>query len=163
MAAAAPEMGHKAPDLELPSHKGNTVRLKDFQGKKHVVLYFYPKDDTPGCTREACDFRDTYKELAKKDVVILGVSKDTVASHERFAAKHELPVPLLSDAESDVAQRYGVWKEKNLYGQTSKGIERTTFLIDKDGVVRRIFPRVRIEGHAGEIAAAVDELEADPR
>jgi peroxiredoxin Q/BCP len=152
--------GRQAPDFALPSHKGDTVRLKDFRGKKHVVLYFYPKDDTPGCTREACDFRDAYAGLAGRDVVVLGVSKDDVTSHERFAAKHELPFALLSDSEGDVAERYGVWKEKTLYGRTSMGIERTTVLIDKHGVVRSIFPRVRVEGHADEIAAAVDELES---
>lgn len=155
-----PQEGRTAPPFELPTHMGNTVRLEDFRGKKHVVLYFYPKDDTPGCTREACDLRDNYKALAKKDVVVLGVSKDSVDSHGRFADKFGLPFPLLSDAANDVAERYGVWKERELYGRRTKGIERTTFLIDKEGVVRKIFPRVRVEGHVDEIARAVDDLEA---
>ena len=159
MPTAEPRVGERAPDFTLPTQAGNTVGLRDFRGTKHVVLYFYPKDDTPGCTREACDFRDTYKQLAKQDIVVLGVSKDSVESHQRFAAKHELPFPLLSDSGSDVAERYGAWKEKSLYGKKSMGIERTTFLIDKQGVLRRIFPRVRVEGHADEIAAAVSELE----
>jgi thioredoxin-dependent peroxiredoxin len=159
MPNAAPQVGRKAPDFALPSNQGGTVRLDDFSGKQHVVLYFYPKDDTPGCTREACDFRDRHRGLSRKDVVILGVSKDSVASHEKFASKYELPFPLLSDAASDVSERYGVWKEKSLYGRTSMGIERTTFLIDKEGVLRNVFPKVKVEGHLGEIEAAIDALE----
>jgi peroxiredoxin Q/BCP len=158
MPNAEPQVGRKAPDFALPSNQGGTVRLKDFHGKKHVVLYFYPKDDTPGCTREACDFRDGQKGLTRKDVVILGVSKDSVASHEKFASKYELPFLLLSDAEGDVSERYGVWKEKSMYGRTSRGIERTTFLIDKEGVLRNVFPKVKVEGHLGEIEAAIDAL-----
>jgi peroxiredoxin Q/BCP len=151
-------VGRQAPEFALPSQTGETVRLADFRGKKNVVLYFYPKDDTPGCTREACDFRDALPGLGRKDVVVLGVSKDGVASHEKFASKYELPFPLLSDAQGDVAERYGVWKEKSLYGRTALGIERTTFLIDKHGVLRKVFPKVRVEGHVDEIAAALDEL-----
>ncbi len=158
MSDAEPRVGRQAPDFALPSQTGETVRLRDFRGKKNVVLYFYPKDDTPGCTREACDFRDALPELTRKDVVVLGVSKDGVASHEKFASKYELPFPLLSDAQGDVAERYGVWKEKSLYGRTALGIERTTFLIDKEGVLRKVFPKVRVEGHVDEIAAALDEL-----
>ncbi|HEY7462689.1 MAG TPA: thioredoxin-dependent thiol peroxidase [Gemmatimonadota bacterium] len=158
MSDAEPRVGRQAPEFALPSQTGETVRLADFRGKKNVVLYFYPKDDTPGCTREACDFRDALPGLGRKDVVVLGVSKDGVASHEKFASKYELPFPLLSDAQGDVAERYGVWKEKTHYGRTALGIERTTFLIDKEGVLRKVFPKVRVEGHVDEIAAALDEL-----
>ena len=154
-----PQVGREAPDFELPAHTGAPVRLKDFRGRKNVVLYFYPKDDTPGCTREACDFRDAHERLAGKDAVILGVSKDPLDSHERFAAKHGLPFTLLSDAGGDVAERYGVWKEKSMYGRKSMGIERTTFLIDKQGVVRKVFPRVSVEGHADAIAAELETLQ----
>ena len=134
------------------------MKLEDYRGKKNVVLYFYPKDDTPGCTREACDLRDGQSRLVRKDVVVLGVSKDSVASHEKFATKYDLPFALLSDADGDVCERYGVWKEKTMYGKTSMGIERTTFLIDKDGVVRNVFPKVKVEGHFDEIEAAIDAL-----
>jgi peroxiredoxin Q/BCP len=158
MPNAEPQVGQEAPDFALPSNQGDTVRLSDFRGKKHVVLYFYPKDDTPGCTREACDLRDAHATFSRRDVVVLGVSKDGVASHETFASKYELPFKLLSDAASDVSERYGVWKEKAMYGRTSKGIERTTFLIDKDGVLRKVFPKVKVEGHVGEIEAAIDAL-----
>lgn len=156
-----PREGRPAPDFELPTHLGTTVRLSDFKGKRNVVLYFYPRDDTPGCTREACAFRDTYDGLTKRDAVVLGISKDSVESHARFAAKHGLPFPLLSDAEGDVAERYGVWKEKNLHGRRSMGIERTTFVIDKAGAVRKVFPRVSVDAHAEEIAAALDALEPE--
>ena len=158
MPNAAPQVGRQAPDFDLPSNQGGTVRLQDFRGKKNVVLYFYPKDDTPGCTREACDLRDGHRGLARKDVTVLGVSKDSVASHEKFASKYELPFALLSDAEGDVCERYGVWKEKTSYGRTSMGIERTTFVIDKEGVLRNVFPKVKVEGHFDEIEAAVDAL-----
>jgi peroxiredoxin Q/BCP len=151
-------VGDPAPDFDLASHQGGRVRLTDFRGEKHVVLYFYPKDDTPGCTREACDFRDD-RELVAHDVVVLGVSKDPVESHTRFAEKYQLPFALLAD-DDQVAERYGVWKEKNLYGRTSMGIERTTFLIDKEGVIRRIFPRVKVEGHVEEIAREAATLGA---
>ena len=155
-----PQVVRAAPDFELPSHLGDTVRLKDFRGKKNVVLYFYPKDDTPGCTREACDLRDDHPRLAGEDVVVLGVSKDPVESHARFAQKYELPFPLLSDAGSDVSESYGVWKDKNLYGRRSMGIERTTFLIDKQGVLRKVFPHVKVEGHVEAIRSELAKLEA---
>ena len=157
--ARGPQEGQKAPDFALPSHTGNTVRLADFKGKKNVILYFYPRDDTPGCTREACDFRDRHELLGSRDTVVLGVSKDPLESHLRFATKYELPFPLLSDAQGDVVERYGVWKEKKSYGRTFMGIERTTFLIDKQGVLRKIFPRVDPEGHAAAIAAEIAALE----
>lgn len=157
--AAAPRAGDPAPPFELPDQQGRTVRLEDFHGRKHVILYFYPRDDTPGCTREACDLRDRHAALGRRDVEVLGVSADPVDSHARFAAKYELPFRLLADAGGEVSQRYGVWKEKNLYGRRTRGIERTTFVIDKHGTLRRVFPKVRVEGHAEELEAAVAELE----
>jgi peroxiredoxin Q/BCP len=155
-----PREGHPAPEFELPDQSGTTVKLADFRGRQHVVLYFYPKDDTPGCTREACDFRDAYDDLTERDVAILGVSRDAQDSHARFAEKYGLPFTLLSDTGGDVSERYGVLKERTVHGRPSRGIERTTFLIDKEGVLRRMFPQVRVEGHVGEIAAAVDALGA---
>ena len=157
--AQFPQEGRPAPDFELPAHGGGTVKLSDFRGRRNVVLYFYPKDDTPGCTREACDFRDAYDDLTRRDVAILGVSKDTLDSHARFAEEYGLPFTLLSDTSGDVSERYGVWGERKRYGRISHGIERTTFLIDKEGVLRRVFPQVRVEGHVDEIAAAVDALQ----
>ncbi|MFN2432892.1 MAG: peroxiredoxin [Gemmatimonadota bacterium] len=154
-----PQEGRPAPEFALPAHGGDVVGLGDFRGRKHVILFFYPKDDTSGCTREACDFRDAYGELERRDVAVLGVSKDPLDSHRSFASKHGLPFPLLSDAGTDVAERYGVWRESRRYGRTSKGIERTTFLIDKQGILRRVFPKVQVAGHVAEITAAVDELE----
>jgi peroxiredoxin Q/BCP len=156
---AAPGVGDAAPPFELPDQSGRTVRLADFRGRQHVILYFYPKDDTPGCTREACDLRDRHAALGRKDVAVLGVSADPVDSHARFAAKYDLPFPLLADEGAEVSKRYGVWKEKNLYGRRSHGIERTTFLIDREGVVRRVFPKVRVDGHARELEEAVAALD----
>ncbi|MBA2564139.1 MAG: thioredoxin-dependent thiol peroxidase [Gemmatimonadetes bacterium] len=163
MESDAPKVGEAPPEFELPSQTGECVRLRDFHGRKHVVLFFYPKDDTPGCTREACDLRDDHSELARSDVVVLGVSRDSTESHARFASKYGLPFQLLSDADGDVCARYGVWKEKNRFGRTSHGIERTTFVIDKAGVLRKVFPRVSVEGHAKEIAAAVATLQIAER
>ena len=160
MPAVPPQAGEPAPAFELPDQEGRAVRLADFRGEKHVILYFYPKDDTPGCTREACDLRDRHAALGRRDVVVLGVSADPVDSHARFAGKYDLPFRLLSDAGGEVSRRYGVWKEKNLAGRRTTGIERTTFLIDKAGTLRRVFPRVRVDGHAGELEEAVETLEA---
>jgi peroxiredoxin Q/BCP len=148
------EEGAKAPDFKLPSDTGETVALKDFRGKK-VILYFYPKDDTPGCTVEARNFRDEYESLRKKGAVVLGVSKDSVASHVKFKKKYELPFPLLSDVDGAVCEKYGVWKEKSMYGKKYMGIERTTFLIDQEGRIERVFPKVKVEGHCGEVLKAL--------
>ncbi len=157
---STPEVGKKAPAFSLPSSTGKKISLKEFSGAnaKNVVLYFYPRDDTPGCTTEACGFRDDLKTFAAKDTVILGVSGDTVASHEKFAAKFSLPFPLLSDEDHAVAEKYGVWVEKNMYGKTSMGIQRATFLIDKEGKIARAWPKVKVDGHVAEVAAAVKEL-----
>ena len=139
--------GDEAPDFTLQADDGREVSLSDYRGKK-VVLYFYPKDGTPGCTREAIEFRNIFEEFEKEDVVILGVSKDSVQSHQKFKRKHELPFTLLSDPEGRVLDLYGVWKKKSLYGRTFMGTERTTFLIDDMGVVKKIYRRVRVKGHA---------------
>ena len=151
------EAGKKAPDFELPSSEGGELKLKDLRGKT-VVLYFYPKDDTPGCTREACAFRDNQAALKKKGVVVLGVSGDSLASHDKFKAKYKLNFPLLSDPDKAVAKKYGAWGEKVLYGKKSVGMIRSTFVIDGEGVVRKVFPRVKVDGHAEKVLEAVSEL-----
>jgi len=148
-----------APDFALPATDGSTVRLSDLRGKK-VVLYFYPKDDTPGCTKEACSFRDNLGVLQSMGVVVLGISPDSVTSHQRFAQKYGLSFPLLADEGAQVATLYGVWKEKQQYGRTYMGIERTTFLIDENGIVRRVFPKVKVDGHVEEVIEAIRSLEA---
>jgi len=145
-----PEEGEPAPDFTLMSDEGNEVSLRAFRGKK-VVLYFYPRDDTPGCTREACNFRDALGELKKKGAVVLGVSADPLPSHQKFKSKYQLTFPLLSDPEKATLSAYGVWKEKQNYGRTFMGIERTTFLIDEGGKIQRIYPRVKVDGHVAQI------------
>ncbi len=143
--------GQKAPDFTLPTTGGKTISLADFAGQKTVVLYFYPKDDTPGCTKEACFFRDIRAEFKAAGAEILGVSVDSVKSHEKFAQKYHLPFPLLADEDKSVVTAYGVWKEKSNYGKTYMGTERTTFAIDKQGIVRKIWPKVSVEGHVDEV------------
>lgn len=139
--------GEEAPDFTLQADDEREVSLSDYQGKR-LVLYFYPKDGTPGCTREAVEFRDLMKEFEKEDTVILGVSKDSVKSHQKFKQKHDLPFTLLSDPEGKVLDLYGVWKKKSLYGRTFMGTERTTFLIDEKGIVTKIYRKVKAKGHA---------------
>lgn len=146
--------GDEAPDFALPDADGNTVRLSDYRGRK-VVLYFYPKDDTPGCTQEACSFRDNLARLTSAGAVVLGVSPDTPKSHRKFADKYGLPFPLLSDVGASVAQTYGVWVKKNRYGREYMGIERTTFVIDEAGRIHRVFPKVKVAGHVEEVLAAL--------
>jgi peroxiredoxin Q/BCP len=148
------EVGQKAPDFALMSGEGKDVRLSDFKGQK-VVLYFYPKDDTPGCTKEACSFRDGMREIKQRGAVVLGVSVDPVKSHEKFKTKYQLNFPLLSDADKKVVQAYGVWKEKSMYGRTYMGIERTTFIIDEKGTIAKIFPKVSVDGHLDEVLVAL--------
>ena len=150
--------GEKAPDFTLPATGGKTISLMDYAGKKAVVLYFYPKDDTPGCTKEACFFRDIQAEFDAAGAAILGVSVDSVRSHEKFAEKYHLPFPLLSDEDKTVVNAYGVWKQKSNYGKTYFGTERTTFLIDREGVIRKIWPEVKVEGHVDEVLEAVRAL-----
>jgi len=149
--------GKKAPEFTLGSSEGGEVRLKDLRGKT-VVLYFYPKDDTPGCTREACAFRDSQAALKRKGVVVLGVSGDSVASHDRFRDKYSLNFALLSDPDKAVAKKYGAWGEKVMYGRKTVGMIRSTFVIDGEGVVRKVFPRVRVDGHAEQVLEAVKAL-----
>jgi peroxiredoxin Q/BCP len=140
------EEGDIAPDFELESDDGSTVKLSQFSGKK-VILYFYPKDNTPGCTKEACDFRDSISWFDDLGIVVLGVSKDSVKSHQNFKAKHSLNFPLLSDPDLVVHKDYGVWKEKKMYGKTFLGVERTTFLIGEDGRIEKVFRKVKVPGH----------------
>src|SRR6202795_499053 len=140
------EPGDKAPEFTLPADDGTKVKLSANKGHP-VVLYFYPKDDTPGCTREACAFRDRKKELARLGAKVFGVSPDDVASHEKFRDKFELNFPLLADLDHKVAQKYGAWREKNMYGKKSMGIQRSTFLIDADGVVQKAWKKVNVDGH----------------
>jgi peroxiredoxin Q/BCP len=142
--------GDRAPQFNLPSSDGSLIRLADHKGKK-VILYFYPKDDTPGCTKEACSFQEGLGKFSKKGAVVLGVSADSVESHSKFAAKHGLAFPLLSDETKEVCKAYGVWQEKSLYGRKFMGIARTTFVIDERGIVQHIFPKVKVDGHSKEI------------
>lgn len=146
-------VGDAAPEFTAETDDG-PVSLKDLRGKT-VVLYFYPKDNTSGCTREACDFRDHTKKFAKKNVVVLGVSPDSVKSHQGFKAKHELDFPLVSDPERKIANAYGVYKEKNLYGKKVMGIERTTFVIDPKGKISAIYPKVKVDGHVAAVLASL--------
>ena len=139
--------GEKAPDFTLQSDEEKNVSLSDFMGRK-VVLYFYPKDGTAGCTREAVEFRDLAQEFEKQNIVILGVSKDSIKSHQKFKQKNGLPFTLLSDPEGKVLNQYGVWKQKKLYGRTHMGTERTTFLIDEKGIVQKVYRKVKVKGHA---------------
>ena len=150
------EEGQRAPDFELGSDSGDRVRLSDLRGKP-VVLYFYPKDDTPGCTREACAFRDTYGEFEERDAVILGVSPDDEASHAKFKKKYALPFTLLADPEHEVAEAYGAWREKKNYGKTYWGVHRSTFVIGADGTIVRAMYGVKPDGHPEQVLAALSE------
>ena len=143
--------GSKAPEFKLSASTGNEIALKDFKAKNRVVLYFYPKDDTPGCTVEACAFRDTVKQIGKNDAVVLGVSPDGVKSHSKFIEKFKLPFILLSDEDKKVCKNYGVWVKKSMYGREYMGVARTTFIIGKDGKVEKVFEKVKPEGHAEEV------------
>ncbi len=148
--------GAKAPSFSLPSDGGGRIALKDLKGKT-VVLYFYPKDDTSGCTTEACEFRDTWKAVKAAGAVVLGVSPDAVASHDKFKAKYDLPFPLLADVDHAVAESYGAWGEKSMYGRKYMGILRTTFVISGAGKIVKIFEKVKPKGHAAEVLAALKE------
>ncbi len=152
-----PVIGRPAPDFTLPSTTGENITLRQFKGKKTVILYFYPKDETPGCTKEACAFRDAFEEFDKQNVVVLGVSNDPMDSHLSFRHRHNLPFTLLSDEDTTVSKLYGVYKQKNLYGKKSMGIERTTFVIDRTGRIAQIYPRVKVEGHIDDLLEFVRE------
>ena len=152
-----PATGRPAPGFTLPANGGRTVSLDDFRGRK-VVLYFYPKDDTSGCTREALDFTAEAAAFAEAGAVVIGVSKDPVTRHDRFVEKHGLDVTLVSDAEGDLCERYGTWVEKSMYGRKYMGVERATFLIDADGTLRQAWRKVKVPGHVSEVLAAVRSL-----
>lgn len=151
------EEGKKAPDFTLAADDGGKIKLSALKGKP-VVLYFYPRDDTPGCTREACAFRDAKSRLQKLGATVLGVSADDLASHGKFREKYQLNFPLLSDPEHKVAEKYGAWREKNMYGKKSMGIQRSTFLIDAEGKVAKVWPRVQVDGHDEQVLAALAAL-----
>ena len=142
--------GQKAPNFKLADQNGQIISLNSFKGK-NVVLYFYPKDNTSGCTKEACNFRDEFPMFSKIDAVILGVSPDSVVSHKKFAAKYNLPFSLLSDEKKEVLEKYGVWQEKSMYGKKYMGVVRTTFIIDQNGKIKKIFPKVSVDEHNQEI------------
>lgn len=144
------EVGTKAPEFTLPDKDGNMVSLADFAGQK-VVLYFYPRDNTPGCTRQACAFAGAYEEFKNINAVVIGISKDSVASHQKFAEKHGLPFNLLSDPERAAIEAYGVWQEKKNYGKVSMGVVRSTFVIDENGVIEKVMPKVKPDTNAEEI------------
>lgn len=148
------KIGDKAPDFRLKSDMGENISLKDLKGKK-VILYFYPKDMTSGCTAEACDFRDNIKKFEKKNTVVIGVSADDTASHQKFKEKYDLPFTLLSDETKGMLKDYGVWKEKSMYGKMYMGIERTTFVIDEKGKIEKIFSKVKVDGHINELLEVI--------
>ena len=149
------EVGNKAPSFKLNNQDGKSVSLNDLKGKK-VVLYFYPKDDTPGCTKEASSFRDEFPKFGKLNAVIFGVSPDSAESHKKFIAKYKLPFDLLSDENKEVLEKYEVWKEKNNYGKKYMGVERTTYIIDENGLITKIFNHVKVEGHSAAIQEALE-------
>jgi peroxiredoxin Q/BCP len=153
------EVGSKAPAFTLPNAEGKKVKLSDFKGSA-VVLYFYPKDDTPGCTKEACAFRDRSAELKKLGAVVVGISSDSTASHAKFADKYSLNFPLLSDESHEVSEKYGAWREKNMYGKKSMGIQRSTYLIDAQGKIAKVWKKVSVDGHDAEVLEALQELSA---
>ena len=150
-----PEVGQPAPDFTLPSTDDKEVRLSDFKGNQAVVLYFYPRDDTPGCTAEACSFRDLRGLFHEHGAEILGVSTDTVKSHKKFQQKYHLTFPLLADADHAVADQYGVWQQKKFMGREYMGMARTTFVIDANGTIKAVFPNVKVEGHADKVLEAL--------
>lgn len=150
------EVGKKAPEFSLLNQDGKKISLKDYLGKK-VVLYFYPKDDTSGCTKEACNFRDEFPKFTKTKAVILGVSPDSVKSHKKFAEKFDLNFDLLADEEKKVVEKYEVWKEKSMYGRKYMGVERTTFIIDEKGKIKTIFNKVKVDGHNKEVLEALKD------
>lgn len=152
------EIGQPVADFTLPSSTGGNISLADYRDKKNVVIYFYPKDNTPGCTTESCDFRDGNDQLAKRDTVVLGISPDDLTSHEKFINKYDLPFPLLADTELEVIQQFDVWQEKNMYGRKYMGVERSTFLIDKQGKLVQEWRKVKVKNHVQEVLKAVESI-----
>ena len=148
--------GNKAPDFSGKNQEGQLVKLSSFKGKKNIILYFYPKDMTPGCTTEACDFRDQYKKF--KNTTILGVSIDPPERHQKFIEKYSLPFDLIADENKKIVEKYGVWQEKKLYGKTFMGIIRSTFIIDKNGVIQKIFTKVKVKGHVEEVLQFLNKI-----
>lgn len=146
--------GDKAPEFQLMNENGEIIGIKDFLGKK-VVLYFYPKDNTPGCTKEACSFRDVYDEILEEGAVVIGISKDIASAHQKFKDKFQLPFYLLSDPEHEVIEAYGAWQEKKMYGKVSMGIVRSTYIIDEKGIISEVFPKVKPDNHGEEILKAL--------
>lgn len=153
-----PEVGKAAPKFTLPAFPEGKVALKDFAGQ-NVILYFYPKDNTPGCTTESCDFRDNKKAIDKHDAVIFGISPDSVKSHEKFVSKFDLPFQLLADEDHKISEKYGVWVEKSMYGKKYMGIQRATFLINKKGKIAEVWPKVKVKGHVDEVLEKLAELD----
>lgn len=157
-ARAIPSIGSLAPDFALQAEDGSQVSLAQFKGAKKVVLYFYPKDDTPGCTREACDFTSDWSALQEAGAVVLGVSPDSITTHTRFKEKYRIPFHLLADLQTEVARKYGAWGTKNMYGKISQGIIRSTFLIDQSGRIAKAWPKVKVDGHSQDVLAAIKEI-----
>lgn len=151
------DVGDAVPDFTLPRDGGGTISLGDLKGKVSVI-YFYPKDDTPGCTKESCGFRDAWQDAREAGIQVVGVSKDPVESHDAFKAKYELPFPLIADEQGELCEAFGVWKEKNMYGKKTMGIERSTFLLDADGVIRKAWRKVKVDGHIEQVLAAAKAL-----
>lgn len=151
------QVGDVAPDFAAEGSHGEEIKLSNLKGKK-IVLYFYPKDNTSGCTTEACDFRDYHAEFQNADTIVIGVSKDPMGSHHKFIEKYQLPFVLISDPELKIIQAYNVWKEKNMYGKKTMGVERTTVLLDEEGIVRKIYPKVKVKGHVEQVLSDLKEL-----
>ncbi len=150
------EEGKKAPEIKLKDQDGNTVSLNEFKGQK-VVVYFYPKDDTTGCTKEACSFRDEFPKFEKLDVKVIGISPDSVESHKKFAEKYNLPFTLLSDEGKETVEAYDVWKQKSMYGRNYMGVERTTYIVDENGNIQKVFPKVKVENHIEEVLKVLNQ------
>ena len=154
-----PSTGEQAPDFEGPTQHDETIQLSDYRGRR-VALYFYPKDDTPGCTKQACNLRDQYQTLVDNDIAVIGVSGDDIESHQQFAEKYDLPFPLVADPDHSILETYGVWAEKNTFGNTYMGTKRTTFLIDEEGTIRHIFKRPKTSAHAAEVLEKFSALDS---
>ena len=153
-----PQVGDKAPEINLPANNDKNVSLKNYKGRNNVVLYFYPKDDTPGCTVEACGFRDAIKDVQAQDAIVLGVSPDGISKHEKFVEKFKLPFLLLADEDKKTCKNYGVWVEKSMYGRKYMGVDRTTFVIGKDGKIAKVFEKVKPQGHELEVLECLKTL-----